>query len=1263
MRVFISHSSKDKPAVERLALALREHGIEPWLDKWEIGPGDDIVARINEGLDAAEAGIIVFSRHSRESRWVEAEVSYLIYARIEESKVLIPVVAGEDPWVPPLLRPLARRGIEDVEAIAGGLLSRSAGPPPARPAEVGRVERVLIALEREGEGGVRTSVRIGSQEHGGASFAGLPPALVAAQAEFLRGPRAGLRRSPAEAARAALDQNLAALGRELRALCLPGGAGEALANLVDGCPLGTLVEVCFEAGDPMLLGLPFEALRLPDDRLLATQPPVVVYRRPAGLAAGDGQPLLAGPLKILVAVGAPDEGQTASVVLDQERELQSILDAVEPAQRHENVEVRILEVGHPEVIGDALAADAYHVLHLSCHGSPGALELEDEEGRAVNATAKELLTPLRGTGRPLPLVLVNACHGGVQEGQTASLGEALLRTGVAGVLAMQTSVSDAYATRLARAFYEHLAQHEPPLASRALAAARKELEKERLAALQRPEPPLAEVQPEYATASLYLAGEERPLADFGLDKKALRVRPVYETPGPVPQLRIDDLIGRRKELRETLRTLRDEGRQFVGVVLTGIGGVGKSAVAGRAMQRLAEDGRLVPAHAGRFDLGRIALALGVALQTSERHSGRQLGAMLAQGNLDDSIRLQLVAKALAEEPVVLVLDDFEQNLAVGGGAFLDPDVPVYLDDLAKAARRGRLLVTSRYPVPGIEAYLRHIPIGPLSSAESRKLLLRLPKLREEEPAALARVLRVIGGHPRMLEFLDALLRGGQGRLSHVTEKLQRLIAAQGLAHDTTVADLEAGVARALLLGARDVFLDELLDLARREGIDEVLLQTATSNLPVSPAGLARMLAGDGGDPPAVEGALARLADLSLVHRFPGGDAWVHRWTAEGLGRLVDPGVHRARHVRAGRYRMWRVEHETRDLDDGWEAVRNFLAGQDFDAAATAAFACFAALRRFRQSVMTAALGSEVLETLPRTHAAFAAVADEEAEAHLALGLTDRAMARYEELREVYEHRAQLEPDSAEHQHVLSALYQRFGDTYRTLGKGQEAREAYLNLLTIRERLAAAEPDRADYQRDLSVSYNKVADLYRALGQGEQARQAYLNALAIAERLAAAEPDRADYQHDLMASYQRLGDLQTSAGRSEEARKSYLKLVAIAEQLAAAEPDRADYQRDLSVSYTRLADVFASLGQPEEAQAYNDRDLAIAERLAAAEPERADYRRDLVISLMRAGAGAGPSGREHLERALATAEAMQARGQLAQPDEALISGLRELLGGA
>jgi CHAT domain-containing protein len=232
-----------------------------------------------------------------------------------------------------------------------------------------------------------------------------------------------------------------------------------------------------------------------------------------------------------VAVGAPDEDSTSAAVLDQERELQNILDAVEPAQRQENTEVRILEVGHPEVIAQALAHDAYHVLHVSCHGLPGALELEDEGGRAVRTTADQLLAPIRGAGRPLPLVLLNSCHGGSGEGQAVSFAEALLRGGVPGVVAMQTSVSDHYATQLARAFYENLARRETLLPSRALAEARKTLEQRRQQALQG-DAALERTQPEYATASLFVAGEERPLANFGLDKQPLRVRPVYEVSGP-----------------------------------------------------------------------------------------------------------------------------------------------------------------------------------------------------------------------------------------------------------------------------------------------------------------------------------------------------------------------------------------------------------------------------------------------------------------------------------------------------------------------------------------------------------------------------------------------------------------------------------------------------------------------------------------------------------------------------------------------------------
>jgi hypothetical protein len=238
MHVFISHSSMDKPAVEALAVALRERGIEPWLDKWEIGPGDDIVASINDGLDKADAGIIVFSRHSRDSRWIDAEVSYLTFARIEERKVLIPVVLGDDFYVPPLLRPLARRSIGEVDAIVEALLHRRAGPLPARPPEEGKLERVLVSLRREGDAGIRTEVRIGGEVHGQAAVPALPRTLADAQAAFLQGFRYGLRRDQADAQRQSYEAQLMQLGSALGRLCFPGDSGAAVAALIDGSPVG-----------------------------------------------------------------------------------------------------------------------------------------------------------------------------------------------------------------------------------------------------------------------------------------------------------------------------------------------------------------------------------------------------------------------------------------------------------------------------------------------------------------------------------------------------------------------------------------------------------------------------------------------------------------------------------------------------------------------------------------------------------------------------------------------------------------------------------------------------------------------------------------------------------------------------------------------------------------------------------------------------------------------------------------------------------------
>ena len=50
-KTFLSHNSADKPAVEALARRLRQENIEPWLDKWNLIPGNDWQEEIEQALD------------------------------------------------------------------------------------------------------------------------------------------------------------------------------------------------------------------------------------------------------------------------------------------------------------------------------------------------------------------------------------------------------------------------------------------------------------------------------------------------------------------------------------------------------------------------------------------------------------------------------------------------------------------------------------------------------------------------------------------------------------------------------------------------------------------------------------------------------------------------------------------------------------------------------------------------------------------------------------------------------------------------------------------------------------------------------------------------------------------------------------------------------------------------------------------------------------------------------------------------------------
>src|SRR4051794_17944268 len=55
--VFLSHNSKDKPRVRKLAEDLRAAGLRVWFDEWVLKPGDDIYLSIERGLESARAQV------------------------------------------------------------------------------------------------------------------------------------------------------------------------------------------------------------------------------------------------------------------------------------------------------------------------------------------------------------------------------------------------------------------------------------------------------------------------------------------------------------------------------------------------------------------------------------------------------------------------------------------------------------------------------------------------------------------------------------------------------------------------------------------------------------------------------------------------------------------------------------------------------------------------------------------------------------------------------------------------------------------------------------------------------------------------------------------------------------------------------------------------------------------------------------------------------------------------------------------------------
>lgn len=102
-KVFLCHSSVDKPFVRRLADDLNSQSLSVWIDEKEILVGDPIREKIEQGLRASDYLAIVLSPDSVTSAWVQKELDAKLIEEVESRSVRILPIYYRQCQIPALL--------------------------------------------------------------------------------------------------------------------------------------------------------------------------------------------------------------------------------------------------------------------------------------------------------------------------------------------------------------------------------------------------------------------------------------------------------------------------------------------------------------------------------------------------------------------------------------------------------------------------------------------------------------------------------------------------------------------------------------------------------------------------------------------------------------------------------------------------------------------------------------------------------------------------------------------------------------------------------------------------------------------------------------------------------------------------------------------------------------------------------------------------------------------------------------------------------
>jgi tetratricopeptide (TPR) repeat protein len=104
MKVFLSHSTKDREFVAKLAAAMTGAGFESWLCEIDVEKNDNFVIEIEKGLVWCDVALLVWSPEAAGSKWTTVEWTSVLHREVNEQRVRLGIVMLRKYALPQLLQ-------------------------------------------------------------------------------------------------------------------------------------------------------------------------------------------------------------------------------------------------------------------------------------------------------------------------------------------------------------------------------------------------------------------------------------------------------------------------------------------------------------------------------------------------------------------------------------------------------------------------------------------------------------------------------------------------------------------------------------------------------------------------------------------------------------------------------------------------------------------------------------------------------------------------------------------------------------------------------------------------------------------------------------------------------------------------------------------------------------------------------------------------------------------------------------------------------